>query len=134
MFASLTQHVGVKAADICVTLVNCLNGDQVDTRKTIQNNLICLYIFLCCFRWTSQKNKRRNGRTDLSFLKENRWVYFFTQFMCAAHYFYPLRIYFLTRYSNFLTVNNTVLKPETHTNSVAETQMGACTGKRILLV
>lgn len=77
MFASLTQHVGVKAADICVTLVNCLNGDQVDTRKTIQNNLICLYIFLCCFRWTSQKNKRRNGRTDLSFLKENRWVYFF---------------------------------------------------------
>lgn len=44
MFASLTQHVGVKAADICVTLVNRLNGDQVGTRKTIRNNL-CLYMY-----------------------------------------------------------------------------------------
>lgn len=41
MFASLTQHVGVKAADICVTLVNRLNGDQVGTRRTIQNTSIC---------------------------------------------------------------------------------------------
>lgn len=38
------------------------------------------------------------------------------------------------RYSNFLTANNTVLKAETHTNSVAGTQMGACTGERPLLV
>lgn len=29
MFASLTKHVGVKAADVCVTLLNRLNGDQV---------------------------------------------------------------------------------------------------------
>lgn len=36
MFASLTKHVGVKAADICVTIVNRLNGDQVTTSRTIQ--------------------------------------------------------------------------------------------------
>lgn len=29
MFASLTQKVGVRAADVCVTLINRLNGDQV---------------------------------------------------------------------------------------------------------
>ncbi|KAH8381761.1 hypothetical protein KR009_000034 [Drosophila setifemur] len=29
MFASVTQKVGVKAGDICVTIVNRLNGDQV---------------------------------------------------------------------------------------------------------
>ncbi|KAH8406975.1 hypothetical protein KR222_002131, partial [Zaprionus bogoriensis] len=33
MFASLTSHVGVKAADICVTLVNRLNGDQIQITK-----------------------------------------------------------------------------------------------------
>lgn len=36
MFASLTKHVGVNAADICVTIVNRLNGDQVTTSRTIQ--------------------------------------------------------------------------------------------------
>lgn len=41
MFASLTQHVGVKAADICVTILNRLNGDQVGTCRTIQNTSIC---------------------------------------------------------------------------------------------
>lgn len=35
MFASLTKHVGVKAADICVTILNRLNGDQVSTSRTI---------------------------------------------------------------------------------------------------
>lgn len=30
MFASVTQKVGVKAADVCVTIVNRLNGDQVE--------------------------------------------------------------------------------------------------------
>ncbi|KAM8704715.1 hypothetical protein ACLKA7_009209 [Drosophila subpalustris] len=30
MFASMTQKVGVKAADVCVTLLNRLNGDQVE--------------------------------------------------------------------------------------------------------
>jgi len=29
MFASVTQKVGVKACDVCVTLVNRLEGDQV---------------------------------------------------------------------------------------------------------
>ncbi|XP_058985604.1 uridine phosphorylase 1 isoform X2 [Musca domestica] len=29
MFSALTRHVGVKAADVCVTLLNRLNGDQV---------------------------------------------------------------------------------------------------------
>lgn len=43
MFASLTNHVGVKAADICVTIINRLNGDQVSTRRTIQ---IPTYVFL----------------------------------------------------------------------------------------
>ncbi|XP_065366544.1 uridine phosphorylase 1 [Calliphora vicina] len=33
MFASLTKHVGVKAADICVTLINRLNGDQIQITK-----------------------------------------------------------------------------------------------------
>lgn len=33
MFASLTKHVGVKAADICVTLINRLNGDQIAITK-----------------------------------------------------------------------------------------------------
>lgn len=30
MFASLTRHVGIKAAAVCVTIVNRLNGDQVN--------------------------------------------------------------------------------------------------------
>lgn len=29
MFASVTQKIGVKAGDVCVTIVNRLNGDQV---------------------------------------------------------------------------------------------------------
>ena len=33
MFASLTKHVGVMAADICVTLINRLNGDQITITK-----------------------------------------------------------------------------------------------------
>uniref|UniRef100_A0A1L8EC81 Putative uridine phosphorylase n=1 Tax=Haematobia irritans TaxID=7368 RepID=A0A1L8EC81_HAEIR len=33
MFASLTKHVGVRAADVCVTLLNRLNGDQVNLTK-----------------------------------------------------------------------------------------------------
>lgn len=33
MFASLTKHVGVRAADVCVTLLNRLNGDQVEITK-----------------------------------------------------------------------------------------------------
>lgn len=36
LFASLTNHVGVKAADICVTIINRLNGDQVSTCRNIQ--------------------------------------------------------------------------------------------------
>lgn len=31
MFSSLTQLAGVKAASICVALINRLNGDQVGT-------------------------------------------------------------------------------------------------------
>ncbi|XP_073817980.1 uridine phosphorylase 2 [Musca autumnalis] len=33
MFSALTRHVGVKAADVCVTLLNRLNGDQVHLTK-----------------------------------------------------------------------------------------------------
>lgn len=33
MFSSLTKHVGVRAADVCVTLLNRLNGDQVHLTK-----------------------------------------------------------------------------------------------------
>ncbi|XP_017143442.1 uridine phosphorylase 1 isoform X2 [Drosophila miranda] len=33
MFASVTQKIGVKAGDICVTLLNRLDGDQVDSEK-----------------------------------------------------------------------------------------------------
>ena len=33
MFASLTKHVGVKAAVICVTLINRLKGDQIRITK-----------------------------------------------------------------------------------------------------
>ncbi|KAM7359209.1 uridine phosphorylase 1 [Cochliomyia hominivorax] len=33
MFASLTKHVGVRSADICVTLLNRLNGDQIQITK-----------------------------------------------------------------------------------------------------
>lgn len=29
MFSSLTKHVGVKSADVCVTLINRLKGDQI---------------------------------------------------------------------------------------------------------
>ncbi|XP_068156613.1 uridine phosphorylase 1 isoform X2 [Drosophila tropicalis] len=41
MFASVTYHAGVKAADVCVTLINRLNGDQVEitmeTKKTYES-------------------------------------------------------------------------------------------------
>ncbi|XP_022215997.2 uridine phosphorylase 1-like [Drosophila obscura] len=33
MFASVTQKIGVKAGDICVTLLNRLDGDQVNAEK-----------------------------------------------------------------------------------------------------
>ncbi|XP_023304273.2 uridine phosphorylase 1 [Lucilia cuprina] len=33
MFSSLTKHVGVKAADICVTLINRFEGDQIKITK-----------------------------------------------------------------------------------------------------
>ncbi|XP_013099497.1 uridine phosphorylase 1 [Stomoxys calcitrans] len=33
MFSSLTKHVGVRAADVCVTLLNRLHGDQVNLTK-----------------------------------------------------------------------------------------------------
>lgn len=29
MFAALTLHCGIRAADVCVTLLNRLEGDQV---------------------------------------------------------------------------------------------------------
>lgn len=30
MFSALTRHIGIKAADICVTLLNRFNGDQIN--------------------------------------------------------------------------------------------------------
>ncbi|XP_067629038.1 uridine phosphorylase 1 isoform X2 [Eurosta solidaginis] len=33
MFAALTLHCGIRAADVCVTLLNRLEGDQVETPK-----------------------------------------------------------------------------------------------------
>jgi len=38
MFASVTQLVGIKAADVCVTLVNRLNGDQVSSTILSQHH------------------------------------------------------------------------------------------------
>lgn len=33
MFAALTHHVGIRATDVCVTLLNRLHGDQVTITK-----------------------------------------------------------------------------------------------------
>lgn len=33
MFAALTLHCGIRAADVCVTLLNRLEGDQVKSTK-----------------------------------------------------------------------------------------------------
>lgn len=46
MFASLTKHVGVKAADICVTIVNRLNGDQASARRPIHRPSYIYYFHL----------------------------------------------------------------------------------------
>lgn len=35
MFGAFTNHLGIRAADICVTLLNRLNGDQVDVPPEI---------------------------------------------------------------------------------------------------
>lgn len=39
-FAALTHHAGIKAAIVCVALLNRMKGDQVSTPKEVQNEWI----------------------------------------------------------------------------------------------
>jgi len=38
MFSALTRHIGIKAADVCVTLLNRLNGDQIHLTTDQKND------------------------------------------------------------------------------------------------
>ncbi|KAL5282624.1 UPP1.2 family protein [Megaselia abdita] len=37
MFAALTRHCGIRAADVCVTIINRLNGDQVSLSPELKH-------------------------------------------------------------------------------------------------
>lgn len=63
MFASMTQKVGVKAADVCVTLINRLNGDQVSATCCKPTSL---YIYNSALRWKLLRKPKRTTSNDHS--------------------------------------------------------------------
>lgn len=63
IFAALTHHAGIKAAIICVALLNRLNGDQV----TFITFNLCHLSNPQFSRWWHQKKWWTNGKNDPKF-------------------------------------------------------------------